>query len=108
MQILCFISGHISQLIFKFLDIKNKSFILCNNKYYARFHISNTMCISSCMFSCCTVSCVCVCDGRPLASVRATEVTEQQELAEWLSQPPDSIIARSRNMYNWKNTVFKN
>ena len=34
-------------------------------------------------------------------------VAEQWELAEWLSQPPDSLIARGRNMYNWKHTVLK-
>ena len=35
-------------------------------------------------------------------------VATQQVLAEWLSQPPDSIIARGRYMYDWKNTVLKN
>ena len=35
-------------------------------------------------------------------------VADQQVLGEWLSQPPDYINARGRDMYNWKNTGLKN
>ena len=33
---------------------------------------------------------------------------EQQVLAKWLNSLPDFIIARGRNMNNWKNTLLKN
>ena len=41
------------------------------------------------------------------AAIQGAMVRNQQVLAEWLSQAPNSIIARGCNMYNWKNTALK-
>ena len=32
-------------------------------------------------------------------------VCNQQDLAEWLSQPPDYIIVRGRDMHNSENKI---
>ena len=42
------------------------------------------------------------------AAGRSSMIRNQLVLSEWLSQPPDSIVGRGRNMYNWKNMCLKN